>query len=556
MSERGGDDDWTAAIEAVLTADTADLRTLAKIANADPRTFYIGTPLDGTDLRGQDLRGMLLPNLDRDRVRTDAATKLDPIETEIDPDDEALMRRARVLVGPRLWAGVLRSKGKGMGAALFAPNEMDHFLAVAREFAGPKLVVVSIGDVEFIDHLAGGLPHDILILVYDRDGGPRPMEAWVGGHKLRSFATILVPFPQDERAFGGGAGAAMSLPTVLSDAIEFCSLHWREVSNYARERRRLVFLRARASRHLPSYSIWGHLFSRAATLGLSSADGLRSDGGFSTDRARETARLLFPRVRTLSAGGVVLGSRFGMAAVFDPTTVQDAPEMEHYLETSITWLSNLGWYITKSRRSEAETERRMAGGRGRYIWGVDTALTLSNRNDDQVLHLDVESPTADVRAGRYLSVQDARLDHVQRLVLTEQADAVAVVQRLAEHHELCVSVRDLAAMDESAGASLWLLIAAQALRLGSSRNVTARTAYLAILTLEGLRHPHAPASRSLEDRLHSPEFTDHFRIQVIGIAKGPGGVAFDLVMASRKAEKFGGDKRYRLRLTKEGPEID
>jgi urease gamma subunit len=65
---------WLAGVEAVLAAETGDLRELAILAGGDPQTFYIGTPLAGADLRGQDLRGMILPDLDPRRVRHDSKT--------------------------------------------------------------------------------------------------------------------------------------------------------------------------------------------------------------------------------------------------------------------------------------------------------------------------------------------------------------------------------------------------------------------------------------------------------------------------------------------------
>lgn len=73
---------WEEQVVDILCADTTDLRELARLAGADPSTFYLGARLDGVDLRGQDLRGL---NLEPGML---SGAILD--ETTIISDDERL----------------------------------------------------------------------------------------------------------------------------------------------------------------------------------------------------------------------------------------------------------------------------------------------------------------------------------------------------------------------------------------------------------------------------------------------------------------------------------
>ena len=66
--------DLLKTIEAVMTAETGDLRALAEMCGCNPATFYVGTDMTGVDVSGQDLRGMAFTNLHRGNVRHDAAT--------------------------------------------------------------------------------------------------------------------------------------------------------------------------------------------------------------------------------------------------------------------------------------------------------------------------------------------------------------------------------------------------------------------------------------------------------------------------------------------------
>lgn len=68
---------WLQTVIDLLEAETSNLRELAILAGADPRTFYVGVKLEDLDIRGQDLRGMTFTNFDPKRVLADEKTEFD-----------------------------------------------------------------------------------------------------------------------------------------------------------------------------------------------------------------------------------------------------------------------------------------------------------------------------------------------------------------------------------------------------------------------------------------------------------------------------------------------
>lgn len=62
--------------EIVLSEDN-DLRKLAEIAEADPKTFFRGSNMNGVDLRGTDLRGFDLTGVSAENCFVNLETKID-----------------------------------------------------------------------------------------------------------------------------------------------------------------------------------------------------------------------------------------------------------------------------------------------------------------------------------------------------------------------------------------------------------------------------------------------------------------------------------------------
>ena len=82
-------------VEKILTAATGDLRELARLAQCDPKDFYVDQDLSHCDLRGQDLRGMDFSGCNLERAIIDEATKFDP---EHDPrnSDESVYLNIKI----------------------------------------------------------------------------------------------------------------------------------------------------------------------------------------------------------------------------------------------------------------------------------------------------------------------------------------------------------------------------------------------------------------------------------------------------------------------------
>jgi hypothetical protein len=68
---------WLEKTAEILLATTCDMRELAKISGCNPKTFYLGTKLDGVNICGQDLRDMDFTDLAQAEIFFDVETRLD-----------------------------------------------------------------------------------------------------------------------------------------------------------------------------------------------------------------------------------------------------------------------------------------------------------------------------------------------------------------------------------------------------------------------------------------------------------------------------------------------
>ncbi|KAB7643625.1 pentapeptide repeat-containing protein [Polymorphobacter fuscus] len=69
---------WLAGINKILSANTADLKELARTVGAEPEIFYVGQDLSACDLKDQDLRGMNLTGTNLTWSNLNENTKIDP----------------------------------------------------------------------------------------------------------------------------------------------------------------------------------------------------------------------------------------------------------------------------------------------------------------------------------------------------------------------------------------------------------------------------------------------------------------------------------------------
>lgn len=133
-------DDLMVRLARILQAETIDLRELAGIAGADPAHFYVGTSLEGVDIRGQDLRGMKLPGLDLEKVRKDDATQVDEPEVEVAGAGALVFSVFHDL-------GVRTILETSFALAVFGSDEQEAFLSLARNSAGPILLMAPVADL-------------------------------------------------------------------------------------------------------------------------------------------------------------------------------------------------------------------------------------------------------------------------------------------------------------------------------------------------------------------------------------------------------------------------
>lgn len=68
---------WLDTVAGIITAETGDLKKLAKIAGYDPKSFYKYQNLSGCDLRGQNLSGMDFSGCQLENAIIDDSTIID-----------------------------------------------------------------------------------------------------------------------------------------------------------------------------------------------------------------------------------------------------------------------------------------------------------------------------------------------------------------------------------------------------------------------------------------------------------------------------------------------
>lgn len=86
---------WLDIASEIIRSDVADLRELARIAGADPVTFYRGADLSKADLSGQDLRGLDFTHANLRGAVLDDLTRIDPEFYPYD-NDEPIIKKVRL----------------------------------------------------------------------------------------------------------------------------------------------------------------------------------------------------------------------------------------------------------------------------------------------------------------------------------------------------------------------------------------------------------------------------------------------------------------------------
>lgn len=495
------DDNWIATIARILCAQTADLRELALIAKGDPRTFYIGTSLDGVDLRGQDLRGMLLPNLDLAKVRLDDATRLDDTDqnslqvTEILKDNpEEFIAAALVYVAsPRLWEMLSRGGPFIDGVEFFSPETILSFKSQAIDFQGPKFILFD--DDEFLVIKLPQLAKDIISLIYTRNH--RSINE-ITQLSRSDYSEIRVLVPQLKEIGQSRGGEAMRLPTGLRDAIEFFSTDWPTLSHFSQSNPVTIFFSARK---IPTVRHpWLQIYSWAVQFGVEFCSGA----------------LISPRSSSISGdfrfvsalfGGsippnriITLKSPFSAAALFDFSSRARSKNGEihsripHLLEI-------LGWNVVREIGPRDLIDLRVEGGSGAFNFELKHAIGSESR---------IFYPE---------ELSQVELFPTMRIVVNEPADTASVVAQMISG-TLLLSARDLADFDDPVHSTFWSLVGSNALRCARAGDPVQRLQYIAILIHNAARHsPQSERKTELLRWIQEPHFLKNCQLRTISASR-------------------------------------
>jgi len=538
MTRSADDEDLMDVVERVLTADTADLRELALIANADPRTLYIGTSLDGVDLRGQDLRGMLLPNLDRAKVRTDAATLFESPDSEGEAEEGLegeIVRNALVFVAShRLWR-LIESYGPQIpGVQFYGPRSALVFAEDCRTFRGAKLIVCQRNLDEGWPWKEPYAPGGVVVLVHDRKLDRPTLKEREENVNYWQAPQILVPTLREDRPTA--AAGAPRFPTALRDAILYASADWDTVYDFAREMPFSIFLRASGTPTSPN--AWVQLYAWAVDCGVDAERGLRMGlpRGRPGLQIPNYEEILFEQLRWQDAD-LPRTAKFTAAALFGIEQQQFGGNPRSYIRTIERVMKAQHWHVD-----------RLSGPSPTPI----PRLKIHNKGDAIELRIAGAGRPArrDVFTPRALTQIDP---DVVPIVVSEMADAATVVSRLVNDHELNVSIRDLVGLD-AAGATVWTIVASLAKRVSRTGDFAQRSQFVALLTLRALRDAGPSGSSTmLEDHLLQPDFFQTHRLRVINMRWRDGELTLSVAMIETETTENVEIIRYHLSIGPAGP---
>lgn len=464
MSLEDGGEDWTVVVERVLVAQTADLRELALLANADPETFYLGTRLDGVDICGQDLRGMQFSDLRLSHVKHDEGTLIDarwaiiharPVSVLV-ASYERNYRNIREYIGrenvdvftlsdSRDFSESVKSGALGV---VIASNFELHPGTVAAEnledpFGETILLVTSENPIESISYLTGiSFSRDAIICI-------------ATGSSVRSSETVL------------DRDVALALGFVAEGNADLIRPHHGQC----------IFMRVVGHGALPVLDACCQIFERA----------------WSAEILCRELRLLSGDVRSESS------ETLAIAALFDS-------------RVSHSWVDRpLGLYgIIEVRRQDGYPTRYWEEQYQARVLSALEALRPSEQRPALFSGIDgLALEEVRVARGRRRAISVAwhdvtkfRLHGVSKIAITEKCDIAWVVYQLVVHNTLCVSARDILGISLGDKISTWSIIGRQLDRFmgGETGGGGAKRRYLGILLKEAAaREPSASTWSAIID---------------------------------------------------------
>lgn len=473
-----GETHWLAQVEAVLLADTGDLRKLAEIGGEDPRTLYIGTSMDGVDLRGQDLRGMAFTRLDPAKVRMDADTRLDPtpgseLDTPtLDPEDDLTDTDGMVLfMEHRLIPEFLRSAPRwAPNLAIYGPGEVEAFNHDALRYAGPKFVVFDVRRRAFLERFVGRIPDGVVILLARRTPGFEVAEL-----DRDTAAAARSPIVVIQASSSGTPVYRTATVAVVKDAISMLATNWELLEKVLRRQRVSVFLRSRGQAPDVLADAWSQMFERTQRMALYGYAGTRLSSAQlvdRSDRAPDISDALFSGLRPLVVDRRS-GPRSVDAAILVDTSRPPNSDYEDTFEGGVERMLNLRrWSLHEIEKPARPTA---------------SEFQLIGRTRVFAMHL-VSSATPPLLPEIYPSehLRNVYLDGISTLVVSSDANESRVVTHLIENGELWVSVRDICTFDPDDD-TIWSLLQRQLRRLARAPSGPARSQYLSLFLRAALQ---------------------------------------------------------------------
>lgn len=449
----------------ILESDEVGLRELARLAGGDPRTFYIGTALDGVDIRGQDLRGLALPGLDPHKALRDSGTRLDgeapapQFRGEHTMPDEG---HAAILV---LAPGSYRTRHAANHSVIWSGyrDSVSQFLAVAGERHAAFLLTDRRRIPEAAEaarQLKGSGRGGVVILLDSR--GRRGWQKDAVDLAHAGGLPVVTVFRSAGQMGSALAGEVLDLITLLSPLGE-------------RPEKMLpssvtAFLRARGTGPDHMLDAAAQLADRLETAHSDPYDALLLRNG-ELDHLGPAVQALLPVAEAHQAPSPT-EKRFDLAVFARAHPAGHLTDFDARVRSS---LEALGWRVFPSLNS-SRTLFMMENATGSLVVDVVTASQkLRRRRQDRI-------------------VGPRRLEACSRLVVSPRAEVSLVGQKAWLDGELWVSVRDLVALPSHA-TSVWPLIQAQARRVGRSMPSAGRSLYVRML-LSSAFHDGAVDHRS------------------------------------------------------------
>lgn len=500
------DNDWRKAIARILNANTGDLRALAALAGADPRTLYIGTRLDGVDVRGQDLRGMNLEGVDRSKIRYDEETRFDyPSEalpliylSEFDVDPSSLQRLSQ-------WTPFI-----------IAEREAGAFISAAATHAGPVFIIAwglpSRKVVETAQALSAAGAEYLLVIIDDARSLRKRAELLGALLPLRE-PSLSVP------SSGAFLGVRNNVITPESrDAMSVVADHWadRETLFNGEDS---WFVRARGLGHEPQVDAAAQIFDRLAGFSLSAKETVLVIPKRASDK-KDKQLIEFPALRLLDGKFILPGSTRASRDDFH--------------------LAAFGKFVHQRDRSQyiISTMNTLSARRPGRKDSLDVAPFIVGSRSQRLKIEYVRDPNFSSRKALYAD-PDFDLSQIGSVVLSESAGIGTVVDRLVSSRELWVTSRDLLALPAD-GMSVRLIVAAQLRRVVRTIPGRAVRGYLELMLRQSVRDGAFlvdDESGWLLQALEHGDFSDRYHLALSKLSIRPYGSTGRLRISSVGASK-------------------